>query len=369
MIGTVFTWMLGLGVLFLSIYTTVGERGRTAPRASTCCSGRSSVSDLGQARLAAVDRRRRCASASWCIARPLLFASLDEAVAAARGVPVRALGVGFLVLVGVCAAEATQAVGALLLVGLLAAPAGRRAPARRTARGSGSRSSTAIAVGVDVARAGRELPARLDAAELLDHGRRDGRVRRDLRAASPRVQSRREPMTLGAALGVQQVGLRVVERRERPDDPLEQLIGEARDSARAPVRAGRCRRRVPYTAPSVVTPRSGVRGPERRRARAGVVTPRWFSKPTSQPVPSASSRTATSPTRRVGARVVAASSRPSPSTVAAVGADQRRADELEAGADREHDRARVDRGASARRTLRSASSAVNCGASSPPPSR
>jgi zinc/manganese transport system permease protein len=58
------------------------------------------------------------------IARPLLFASIDEAVAAARGVPVRALGIAFLALVGACAAEATQAVGALLLLGLLAAPAG-----------------------------------------------------------------------------------------------------------------------------------------------------------------------------------------------------------------------------------------------------
>ncbi|MFF7079754.1 metal ABC transporter permease [Streptomyces lavendulae] len=58
------------------------------------------------------------------IARPLLFATLDEAVAAARGVPVRLLGFGFLALVGACAGEATQAVGSLLLLGLLAAPAG-----------------------------------------------------------------------------------------------------------------------------------------------------------------------------------------------------------------------------------------------------
>ncbi len=58
------------------------------------------------------------------LARPLLFASLDEAVAAARGVPVRLLGLAFLALVGACAAEATQAVGSLLLLGLLAAPAG-----------------------------------------------------------------------------------------------------------------------------------------------------------------------------------------------------------------------------------------------------
>ncbi|GGU74467.1 hypothetical protein GCM10010211_45400 [Streptomyces albospinus] len=51
-------------------------------------------------------------------------------MAAARGVPVRLLGYGFLALAGVSAAEATQAVGSLLLLGLLgllgllAAPAG-----------------------------------------------------------------------------------------------------------------------------------------------------------------------------------------------------------------------------------------------------
>ena len=61
---------------------------------------------------------------SALIARPLLFASIDPAVAAARRVPVRLLGIGFLAIVGACAAEATQAVGALLLLGLLAAPAG-----------------------------------------------------------------------------------------------------------------------------------------------------------------------------------------------------------------------------------------------------
>ena len=43
--------------------------------------------------------------------------------------PVRALGFVFLALVGVTAAEATQAVGALLLLGLLAAPGRRRPPA------------------------------------------------------------------------------------------------------------------------------------------------------------------------------------------------------------------------------------------------
>jgi zinc/manganese transport system permease protein len=53
-------------------------------------------------------------------------------VAAAQGVPVRTIGVLFLGLLGLVAAQATQAVGALLLLGLLAAPAG--AAHRLTAR-------------------------------------------------------------------------------------------------------------------------------------------------------------------------------------------------------------------------------------------
>jgi zinc/manganese transport system permease protein len=57
------------------------------------------------------------------VARPLLFATLDPAVATARGVPVRILGILFLALVGASAAETTQVIGALLLVGLLAVPA------------------------------------------------------------------------------------------------------------------------------------------------------------------------------------------------------------------------------------------------------
>lgn len=63
-------------------------------------------------------------AAVLAMAPPLLFASVDGAVAAARGVPVRLLGYGFLALVGAATCEATQAVGALLLLGLLAAPAG-----------------------------------------------------------------------------------------------------------------------------------------------------------------------------------------------------------------------------------------------------
>ena len=54
--------------------------------------------------------------------RPLLFASLDPAVAAARGVPTRLLSIGFLVLLAVAAGEAAQITGALLVFALLVVP-------------------------------------------------------------------------------------------------------------------------------------------------------------------------------------------------------------------------------------------------------
>jgi zinc/manganese transport system permease protein len=56
------------------------------------------------------------------IGRPLLFASLDEGVARARGVPTRALGLGFLTLLGLAVAETAQITGALLVFALLVAP-------------------------------------------------------------------------------------------------------------------------------------------------------------------------------------------------------------------------------------------------------
>jgi len=55
--------------------------------------------------------------------RPLLFASVDPDVAAARGVPVRALSVAFLVLLGAAAAEVSQITGTLLVFALLVVPA------------------------------------------------------------------------------------------------------------------------------------------------------------------------------------------------------------------------------------------------------
>jgi zinc/manganese transport system permease protein len=55
--------------------------------------------------------------------RPLLFASADPDVAAARGVPVRALNTLFLVLLGAAAAEVGQITGSLLVFALLVMPA------------------------------------------------------------------------------------------------------------------------------------------------------------------------------------------------------------------------------------------------------
>lgn len=57
------------------------------------------------------------------IARPLLFASITPEVAEARGVPVRSLGIAFLVLLALVVAMATQVVGTLLLFALVVTPA------------------------------------------------------------------------------------------------------------------------------------------------------------------------------------------------------------------------------------------------------
>ena len=57
------------------------------------------------------------------VARPLLFASLDPAVAAARGVPTRLLSIGFLVLLAVAAGEAAPGHGALVFALFVVPPA------------------------------------------------------------------------------------------------------------------------------------------------------------------------------------------------------------------------------------------------------
>ena len=121
-IGSLFAWTLGLGVLFLSIFTSQksASNGTAGVRVLFGSIFGLSTADVRTSVLLAI----LASALLLAIARPLLFASLDTEVAAARGVPVRALELGFLALLGLVAARATQAVGALLLLGLLAAPAG-----------------------------------------------------------------------------------------------------------------------------------------------------------------------------------------------------------------------------------------------------
>ena len=169
--------MLGLGVFFL---TAVQHRAPAAARASrprTRCSARSSASAAGEARAGGGDRARGDRCATLAIARPLLFASVAPDVAGARGVPTRLLGVGFLALLGVVAAEATQAVGALLLLGLLAAPA---AAAHRLAGRpfAGIALAGLLAVGGDVGRPGARLRGAVAAAEHRDRDDRGGHLLR-----------------------------------------------------------------------------------------------------------------------------------------------------------------------------------------------
>jgi zinc/manganese transport system permease protein len=121
-IGNVFAWILGLGALCLTIYTT-SSSGVDATSGINVLFG--SIFGLSYTQVATDSLIALGTSAAVVlIGRPLLFASVDAAVAGARGVPVRSLGFLFLALVGMTAAAATQAVGALLLLGLLATPAG-----------------------------------------------------------------------------------------------------------------------------------------------------------------------------------------------------------------------------------------------------
>jgi zinc/manganese transport system permease protein len=121
-IGSLFAWSLGLGVLFLSIFVREKSAGNGTAGVRVLFGSIFGLSTSGVRNAVVVGV---VASALLlAIARPLLFASLDGNVAEARGVPVPALGLVFLVLLAIVTAEATQAVGALLLLGLIAAPAG-----------------------------------------------------------------------------------------------------------------------------------------------------------------------------------------------------------------------------------------------------
>ncbi|MCW3031845.1 MAG: zinc/manganese transport system permease protein [Solirubrobacteraceae bacterium] len=143
-IGVLFTFVLALGVFFLTRFS-LGSGGSAGIQAAHTLFGSVFGLGAGEARLAAIIAAA-VLLAVLAIGRPLLFASVAPDIAGARGVPTRLLGIAFLALLGVVAAEASQALGALLLLGLLAGPA---AAAQRLLAGTAA--SIALAAGLALA--------------------------------------------------------------------------------------------------------------------------------------------------------------------------------------------------------------------------
>ncbi len=115
-IGLVMAWSLGLGLLFTALYQGSAQLAigilfgqifgiTSADVAVTLVAGLATV-------LLVV-----------AVYRPLLFATLDEEVAEAKGVPVRGLSIAFMIILAVAVSEAVQVVGVLLIFALIVAPA------------------------------------------------------------------------------------------------------------------------------------------------------------------------------------------------------------------------------------------------------
>jgi zinc/manganese transport system permease protein len=114
--GAVQALALAVGFLFVSLYG-----GVLGDLESLLFGSLLGISDAQLLTLAGVAAATLALLA--VIARPLLFASVDAEAAAARGVPVRTLGVAFLLLLGLAVAATSQITGALLVFALLVTPA------------------------------------------------------------------------------------------------------------------------------------------------------------------------------------------------------------------------------------------------------
>lgn len=115
-IGIILTFALGLGILFLSLYSGFAERVYAVLFGDLL--GISQTDVLVTAIFGVITL-----VVLAVLFRPLLFSSFDPEVAEARGVPVRALGIGFLVLVAIAVSMSVQVVGVLLVFTLLVGPA------------------------------------------------------------------------------------------------------------------------------------------------------------------------------------------------------------------------------------------------------
>ncbi|MEV7648069.1 metal ABC transporter permease [Arthrobacter sp. NPDC089319] len=114
--GVIMSFGLGLGILFLSLY-----EGRSANKFGLLTGQIVSV-DTVQLNLLAAGSAVVVLGllAIW---RPLTFASADPDLAEARGVPVGALAIVFMFLLGLAVALSIQVVGALLVLSLVITPA------------------------------------------------------------------------------------------------------------------------------------------------------------------------------------------------------------------------------------------------------
>ena len=107
---------LGLGILCLALYP-----GRTSNKFGLLTGQIVAVDDPKLASLALISLV--VVVGLFVVWRPLTFASVDADVAAARGVPVRALSLVFMLLLGLAVAVGVQVVGALLVLSVLVTPA------------------------------------------------------------------------------------------------------------------------------------------------------------------------------------------------------------------------------------------------------
>jgi zinc/manganese transport system permease protein len=115
-VGIVLSFMLGLGLLFISLYKGY------ATEAYSLLFGQIfgiSTADVVIILIAAIILLTSLA----VIYRPLLFSSLDEDVAEAKGLPVFAIGIIFMLLIAVATSISVQIVGVLLIFALMVTPA------------------------------------------------------------------------------------------------------------------------------------------------------------------------------------------------------------------------------------------------------
>lgn len=114
--GTVLALAIGLGLFFNSLATKSSGTMTNVLFGNLLAISRDQLA--GFAILLAV-----LALIVGIIYRPLLFASVNPVVAEAKGVPVRALAMIFMALLGLTVTMAVQAVGTLLLFALVVTPA------------------------------------------------------------------------------------------------------------------------------------------------------------------------------------------------------------------------------------------------------